>query len=511
MVIVDRALAQCNASRLWLGDLLVLFSGLLMPLGFAPLAWRVVPVISLSFLFLLLQNQLPARAARRGFLFGLGMFGLGVSWVYNSLHDFGSASIAVAALIAAGLVLIMACYLGLLAFVYRRWFSLRSWPAALLVFPALWVLTEWLRGWLFTGFPWLLLGYSQVDTWLAGYAPVGGALLVSFVCAVIAGALCLLLTSSIRRVALAASIIVAVLLAGNLLRNIIWTQPAGNNLSVALIQGAIPQAVKMQADSLYVNLERYVELTQPYLDRDLIIWPETAIHARSFRVETFLQQLENRLRENGSELLTGVFVHDFATDRYYNSLLRIGDGQRAAYHKQRLVPFGEYMPLRSVLEFARYYIDIPMSDIAAAEFSGIMTLAGYPAALGICYESAYPQVYRAQLPESAFMVNVSNDAWFGDSLAPHQHLEIARMRALEAARFMLRATNSGISAIIDSDGQLVARSKQFAADVVLGEIRPLKGATLFVKFGNWPVLLLCIVCLGAAFLLSRKSGNNQID
>lgn len=505
MLTVNKAVTQCNVSRLWLGDWLALLSGLLMPLGFAPLAWRVVPVLSLSLLFLLLQNQSPARAARRGFLFGLGMFGLGVSWVYNSLHDFGSASLPVATLIAMGLVLIMACYLGLMAFVYRRWFSLSLWLSAILLFPILWVLTEWLRGWLFSGFPWLLVGYSQVDTWLAGYAPVGGALLVGFIGAALAGSLGLLLVAGLRQRLLAAAIIPVLLLTGSLLENVNWSQPAGKAISVALVQGAIPQAVKMQPDSLYKSLQQYVGLTQPHLDRDLIVWPETAIHARTSSVETFLQQTESSLNETGAQLLTGIFSHDFTTDRYYNSLIKLGDGPRSVYHKQRLVPFGEYMPLRSVLEFARHYIDIPMSDLSAAEASEIMTLAGYPAALGICYESAYSQVYRAQLPESAFLVNVSNDAWFGNSLAPHQHLEIARMRALETARFMLRATNTGISAVIDSNGRIITRSKQFASDVVLSEITPLTGETLFVRFGNWPLLLFCFTGLGAGFLYRRYS------
>ncbi|MBN1378978.1 MAG: apolipoprotein N-acyltransferase [Gammaproteobacteria bacterium] len=509
MLFIQRILAHCNASRLWLGDCLALMAGMLMPLGFAPLAWRVVPIISLSLLFLLLQDQSPKRAAGRGFLFGFGMFGLGVSWVYNSLHDFGSASVWVATLIAVALILIMACYVGLSAYVYRRWFPVKPVPGLLLVMPAIWVLVEWLRGWLFTGFPWLLIGYSQVDTWLAGYAPIGGVLLVSLVSSVIAGALCLLLLGcNARQRLLAVAMICLLLFVGILLQGITWTQPAGKSISIALVQGAIPQHIKMQPRYLDISLQRYIELTEPYLDRDLIIWPETAIHAFSFTVEPFLRKLENDLRAHDSELLTGIFVHDFDADRYYNSLMTIGYGNRAVYRKQRLVPFGEYMPLRSLLEFARYYVNIPMSDIAAAKLPGRVNLVGYPVALGICYESAYPQVYREQLPDSVFMVNVSNDAWFGDSLAPHQHLEIARMRALEAARFMLRATNSGISAVIDSNGLVVARSSQFEEAVVLSEIEPLKGETLFIRFGNWLVLIVCIVSMGAAILISGKPNAN---
>jgi len=306
---------------------------------------------------------------------------------------------------------------------------------------------------------------------------------------------------------LAISIIVVLPLAGYGLQKINWVEPAGQPVSVALIQGAIPQEVKMQPGNLGISLERYTGLTEPYLDHDLIIWPETAIHATSSSVEFFLRNMENKVIAHHADLLTGIFLHDPGNDKYYNALLKLGDGKRSDYRKQRLVPFGEYMPFRRLLEFAKYYIEIPSADLSAATHGSAMQLAGYPVALGICYESAYPQIYRQQLPGAAFMVNVSNDAWFGDSLAPHQHLEIARMRALEAARFMLRATNSGISAVIDSRGGVVVRGKQFEKDVVTAEVTPLRGATLFALFGNWLIIPLCIIGILVAFLLSSRPKN----
>lgn len=509
MITVHRILGYCNQSRPWSGDLSALAAGVLMPLGFAPFGWRVVPIIALAVLFLLVQTLTPKRAAGRCFLFGLGMFGFGVSWVYNSLHDYGLAIVPVAALIAASLVLALSCFLAVVGAVYRRWFAFTPVYDMLLILPALWVLIEWSRSWMFTGFPWLLLGYSQIDTWLDGYVPMGGVLLAGLVAAVISGALGLLvMVRDVRQRLLAVGIILILPFIGYVIEKINWVEPAGKPLSVALVQGSIPQDVKMQPGNLQMSLDRYVELTEPYLNRDLIIWPETAIHASSFRVEGFLQEMEAKVRAYHSELLTGIFVHDFKRNTYYNSLLELGDGKRSNYYKQRLVPFGEYMPFRSILEFAKYYIDIPSADITPAKPGKIMRLAGYPAALGICYESAYPQIYRRQLPQSAFMVNVSNDAWFGDSLAPHQHLEIARARALEAGRFMLRATNTGISALIDFKGRVIVRGKQFEKEVVTGEFTPLRGATPFIRLGNWLVLLLCIAALIAARLLS---GKNRVD
>jgi apolipoprotein N-acyltransferase len=489
-----------------LGDALALLAGLIMPLGFAPFEWRFVPFMSLALLLVLLGVPSPRRAFFRGCLFGLGMFGLGVSWVYNSLHDFGGAAMPVAAAIAAGLVILNAAYIGLFGYLMRRWS-----PAVpdvyrnLLLFPAAWVFIEWLRSWLFTGFPWLLVGYSQVDTWLGGYAPVGGALTVSLMTAAVAGAAVTLIggKAGVHRLA-AAGVLLLVMVLGALLGMVRWTGPLGDPIRVALVQGNIPQDEKMKPENLALNLSHYYQLTRPHYDSsDLIIWPETAIPTFRHRVGDFLQALNLELEEHGTDLLTGVFVLDFDSRRYYNSVFKVGD-ERSVYYKRHLVPFGEYMPLRGLLEFLNNFIRIPMSDIAAGEGFRSLHLAGYEAAASICYESAYPDVFRNQLPGAAFLINVSNDAWFGDSLAPHQHLEIARMRALETGRYLLRATNTGISAIIDPQGRITARSPQFEVDVLTGQIQPMQGYTPFVRCGRTPLAVVLALILAAGERSRRR-------
>lgn len=499
-----RVLDYCNRSKPRLGDGLALGAGLLMPLAFAPFAIRLIPFVALPLFILLLHKLSPKHALLRGFLFGLGMFGLGVSWVFNSMYDFGSASIGVAALIAFSMVLINAVFFAGIAFTMQRYFySASRLQRNIIVFPALWVIVEWLRSWLFTGFPWLFLGYSQVDTVLAAFTPVGGVFLTSFITVFLVGVMVLIVSTDKRYKLFVAGTIVGILLLAFGLRFVQWTKAYDEPLSVALVQGAVPQEIRMQPEQLPVSEQRYKELTFPYFDRDLIVWPETAIPTFAAWAEPYLLTIEEQLNGSSTDLLTGIFTRDSTYQRYYNSLLKLSAEKalsRPAYHKRRLVPFGEFMPFRSALEFMRGYIDIPMSDIAVGESTPMMILAGYPVALGVCYESAYPQIYREQLPEAAYMINVSNDAWFGDSFAPHQHLEIAQVRALEFGRYMLRATNTGISAVIDPRGRIIARSKQFMPEVLLARFRPYTGSTPYVLLGNWPVLILCFVLISAAVI-----------
>ena len=468
-------------------------AGLLMPLGFAPFAWHYLPFIALAVLLSVLRNCSRSQAILRGVWFGLAMFGFGVSWVYNSLHDFGAASVPVSVAIAAGLVIINTVYIGLLG--YWMWCGRGySLPVqALLLFPALWLLMEWLRSWVLSGFPWLLVGYSQMDTWVGHYAPIGGTFLCGAIVAFSAGVLVLLIQGAGRARYLALGSVAILILFGMYCGTLQWTYPVGRTLNVSLVQGNIPQAIKLQPDKLDVSLNAYQTLSRDYYASDVIIWPETAVPTFQHRVQGFIKQLNAELQPTDTELLTGVFSYDFQERRYYNSLYHLGN--QTVYHKQRLVPFGEYMPFRELLAFMNQYIKIPLSDIAAATQPGQLQIAGYPVAASICYESAYASVFLAQLPAAAILINVSNDAWFGDSLAPFQHLEISRARARETGRYLLRATNTGISAIIDDQGRVVQRSPQFQADVLTGAVPLLQGTTPFVRTGYWPVVMLALAVL----------------
>ena len=482
--------------------------GAVVPLGFAPFGWYPVPVLALAALAGMLYRASPRQALWLGWLFGLGEFGVGVSWVHISIHQYGNAglalSIATMLLLVAYLALFpaaMGWLLGKTARASRALFMLAAFPAA-------WALSEWLRSWLFTGFPWLNLGYSQIDSPLAGFAPLFGVYGVGLVTAFSAGLLYLLARARGASRLVAVGLLPLVWLAGWQLNLHHWTQAAGDQLTVTLVQGNIPQELKWQPEQQRQTLERYLALTREHLDSDLVIWPETAVPAFYDQVDAdFLEPLRTEMRTNGVSLVTGIPVLDRRHWNYYNAVISL-DEPGAFYYKVHLVPFGEYLPLRHWLERALSFLPVPQADFTAGRIDQpLLKAAGYPVGVSICYEIAFGEQLIHALPKAAFLINVSNDAWFGDSLAPHQHEEMARMRARESERYLLRATNTGISAIIDADGKMVARSRQFETETVTQRVQPRAGATPYVRWGNWPVVL-----FSAALLLlvwwraSRLSG-----
>lgn len=485
------------------GQLLLAFAaGAAGVLAFAPFGLGLVAPVALAVLFFLWRHPArPGLNAWTGYAFGLGLMGFGVSWIRISIAQFGGVTPPLAVAITAVFVLFMAGYFALAGWLGGRLRPRADWAWLVFVLPAVWVLVEWLRGWLFTGFPWLALGYSQIDLTLAGYGPVLGVYGISLLLAVSAGLLNLLPRWPVV-------LLLAALWAGGLgLRQLGWTEAAGGPVRVSLLQGNIPQAQKWRRAMREPSLALYLDMTAAAADSRLVIWPETAVPAFASEVEdSLLAPLDALLREQGRDVLLGVVDGD-PDGEYYNAMLSLGASGRDHYHKRHLVPFGEYLPFdawtRPVLDFLR----IPMSDFSpGGNGRPLVTLAGHAAGIDICYEDAYGNEIIRALPEAAFLVNASNDAWFGDSLAPHQHLEIARMRALETERFLLRATNTGISAIIDPRGRLQGTSPQFEKATLTGEVQPLAGATPFVRWGNAAAVTLALLMLFAGMLRRPGAG-----
>ncbi|MBI5462551.1 MAG: apolipoprotein N-acyltransferase [Gammaproteobacteria bacterium] len=469
--------------------------GASVPLAFAPFEVFPLAVLAPALWFLLLRDTAPAVALRRGFAFGLGMFGAGVSWVYISIHYFGHSPLPAALGVMLLLVAYMSVFPAALAYVGARR-RVHGARVFLLLLPAGWALAEWLRSWLFTGFAWLNLGYTQIDSPLAGYAPVLGVYGVSWLTALSAGLLAWALSTAGRARWLGPVLLALLWLGGAQLKHYAWTQVAGAPLRVSLIQGNIPQDEKWDPAQQVATLEKYLNLTRGEWSEqgrerlDLVIWPETAIPAFQHQVaDNFLAPLTEEARRVGTDLLTGIPVLDRERWEYYNAVIGIGQDE-GAYYKHHLVPFGEYLPLRKILGTLLQVMPLPVADFSAGKLGQpLVRAAGYPVGISICYEIIFGEEIIAQLPQAAFLVNVSNDAWFGDSLAPHQHLEMARMRALETGRYLLRATNTGITAIIGPDGTLRERGPQFETTVVRGSIEPRKGSTPYVRWGNWPVVI----------------------
>jgi apolipoprotein N-acyltransferase len=483
-----------------------LLAGLLSVAGFAPYSLFWLPILALSGMLLIWNGCTPRRAAVTGWWYGLGLMGGGVYWMHISIAQFGGVSLPLALLLTLLFVTAAALYFALVGWGWRILSPNRPGIATyLLLFPALWLLVEWLRGWLFSGFPWLWLGYAQIDSPLAGYAPLIGVLGVGGIAATMAGGTAWLLRAQ-GRVWPAWLLLITLPLAGHWLGNRAWTEDSGERLEVAMVQGNIAQSMKWRPEEFNRILETYVSLTLPVLDKDLVIWPETAIPAFAGSVdELLLTPLEERIRQQGSRLLLGLPMQG-EDGRYYNAMLQLGGESRSHYHKRHLVPFGEFMPLRPLLEPITDWLRIPMSDFAPGQAERpLLDLGKSTAGLSICYEDAFGNEVRQALPQAGILINASNDAWFGDSIAPHQHLEIARMRALEGGRWLLRSTNTGISALIDHRGKVLATSPQFLPHRLEGVVEIRRGATPYVRFGDWWLVLGALLVVLGGLARGKRS------
>jgi apolipoprotein N-acyltransferase len=471
-------------------------------LGFAPFEIFPLPIVTLALLFRLWQKTSPRGAAWLGFCYGLGFFLAGVSWVYVSLHDVGgmAAPVAIAAtvLFCAYLALFPALAGYLSCRLLANEASADFYKNALLV-AGLWTLTEWLRGWLFTGFPWLALGYSQSPpSPLAGYAAVLGSYGIGFLVALIAA---LLAFGWKRKTAWLA--IVAILGAGALLRGMDWTQPTGEPVAVSLLQGNIPQSLKWVPERLPLSIDAYVGLARKN-PASLTILPETSI---PLFFDELPRDVLKALTQHGDALLGVAIRH--REGGYVNGAVAVGKSAVtpeltfASYAKRHLVPFGEYIP--PGFDWFFKLVHIPMADFSAGpRDQPPLAIAGQKIAPNICYEDLFGEEIIRALPQATLLVNLSNTAWFGDSLAQPQHLQIARLRAMETGRTMLRATNTGITAAIAPDGRVLAALPAFTAGALRVEAQGFTGLTPYARWGNALALLIAIGAVLPAFLAAYR-------
>ncbi len=533
--------------------LIAFLAGLAAVFGFAPFGIFPLPLISLAVLFWLWsQAERPAQAATIGFAFGMGLFCFGVGWIYVALHEYGYMHPILAALATALFAAVNATLpatagyaqakLGAANFlppsfprtressktnnprsgqnhaaplrgnVLFNWipaFAGMTKPTVslLLIMPAIWTLAEWLRGLLFTGFPWLTFGYSQAPlSPLAGFAPLLGVYGVSLLLAVSAALLLLLWQSRWSKTGkLALGLLLVMWIGGALLRNVAWTTPQGEPLKVSLLQGNIAQDEKFEEDKLVNTLETYRRLAQSS-DARLIVMPETALPLLRENVPEMYQQiLGDHVRKNGGDILIGAFEKE--NGNYYNSVYSLGSAESQHYRKNHLVPFGEFIPLRTLFGwFVNEVLQIPMGDqTSGGAQQPPLAVAGQKIAVNICYEDAFGEEIIRALPEATLLVNVTNDAWYGHSHAAMQHNQLSQMRALETGRMMLRATNTGVTSVIGVDGRILEMLPQHEEGELTAEVQGYVGSTPYVRWGNGGVLVLIALMLLAAWKLHRRT------
>lgn len=491
---------RTKSMTLFLG---LLFAGALLPLALAPFSYWPIAIISMAILFSNIYEQSAKNAFTRSLIFGLGMFGSGVSWVFVSMYVFGDIS-ALLALIGTFLFCLFNAIFFALPFMLCSLMPKRRF-LALAVLPALWVISEWIRSWLFTGFPWLYAGYSHTDTWLSGWAPVGGVLLLSFFTALAAAALTQIRVHKDLGSTLAALSLVAVMFLGGLaLQKIDWTEPVETSVSVALIQPNVDQSDKWSITMRSQILHNLVAQTEPHWGADIIIWPEGAIPVLYTQISDFLDDIHQRALASKTTLITGLPSNQKPEGPYYNSMLALG-ASHGIYNKTRLVPFGEYVPLEKLIRGLNNFFDLPMSSFSlGSKNQPLLTAAGQNISTAICYEIAYPDLVAKNSRNSNILLTVSNDAWFGDSIAPSQHMQMARMRAIENAKPVMRGTNNGITGFIDHRGTVIKQLSQFSPGVLTATVTPYIGVTLFSKFGSWPIVIFSLLILTFLVLMRLR-------
>lgn len=483
----------------WVCAAVLVVAGALQTLTLTPFnLWWLGPV-SIALILLVTVHQRPTALFRSGWLVGVGLFASGVSWIYISISEHGNTGTAIAVVLMALFIAGVALFHGL-AFWFWGKLAKQSPIRRLLLFPAIWVLGDWLRNWLLTGFPWLYLGTAHTDGPLAGLAPVLGVHGVTFMITLTGAAAYaiawLLLTGHRRYAGLTLMAGLLPWIVGPILHQVSWTQLADEPVSVAAVQGNIPQQIKWDPEFQRKQMTTYLELSRDYWQKDLVIWPETAIPVPQDQAGELIHYIDGQLGEQ-STLITGIPWYGYSADvedyTFHNSIMATGNGE-GMYHKQKLVPFGEYVPMAGVLRGIIGFFDLPMSNFTPGpEYQSPLQANGTRVMPYICYEVTYPDFVAFNARGAGLLLTVSNDAWFGDSIGPLQHLQMARMRALETGRYMLRATNNGVTAIIDNRGRIRERIPQFERAVLTGEAYSASGSTPYMQTGSWPVLTLAII------------------
>ncbi len=491
--------------------LLLLLSGASLTLAFAPFnMWLLtIPALALAIRQVIKLKHRPFLA---GWLFGAGWFGAGISWVHVSIADFGGLPIAASIGIMALLCGYLSLYPALATKLTAKYFSPHLWPMAL---PLFWVAAEWLRSWMLTGFPWLSLGYSQLESPLSGFAPIIGETGISAL--IVISATLFALIHNKRTFANAVLVALCLFTSGYLLKQHTWVAPQ-KTYSVGMAQGNIAQSLRWVPEQDGPTMDTYWKLTESLWDNDLIIWPEAAVPKLEPLAQPYLAKVNERAFQENTALITGIVNYNWEADEAWNNLIVLGKRTPDAaypdyqyfhnnrFSKHHLLPVGEFVPFEDWLRPLAPLFDLPMSSFSRGDYQQANLEAnGIHLAPAICFEIAFPHQVMANVFENTDMIiTVSNDAWFGHSHGPAQHLQIAQMRALELGRPVVRATNNGITAFIDHRGEITARLPQFMAGNISAPVVATRGFTPYYHLQELGVWFIVILLFVSALLLRRR-------
>lgn len=498
--------------------LLAVPAGAIATLTFAPYNYWLLAPVSIALLLWLLQEQTVKRSGLIGFLWGLGLFGTGISWVHVSIDTFGGMPKIASVFLMSSLISYLALYPAAFGALFNRFNRGRPFHQLMLSGPVIWLLLDWVRGWALTGFPWLWMGYGQIDSPLASLAPILGVEGITLALVLISGALVASVVYRNWKPLMVPVLIMALTWAAS---TVSWVVPdPTKNLDVALIQGNVPQELKWLPSERWPTLMKYTDLTRENWDADIIVWPEAAIPALEAHLPTFLQNLDSAARNNNSTVITGV-LDQKEDGQYFNNILTLGKNaygpyqydKATRYSKHHLLPFGEFVPFGDLLRPIAPLFNLPMSSFSRGDLvQPNLEASGYSIAPALCYEVAFSEQVRKNVNiDTELLLTLSNDAWFGTSIGPFQHMEIAQMRALELGKPLIRSTNTGITAVVDHTGQIIKQIPQFETAVLRATITPTEGLTPYTTLGSWPLYFYSLWSLTLSMILIRRRSGRFRD
>lgn len=491
VVLTNASLPNSTVKTKYLPYLVTFFCGLLGPLSFAPFHFPGLVFLSIAGFYYTLNCYSDKKAFLLGLFYGLGFFGLGVSWIIISIHDYGNLNYAIASLATLGFIFYLALFKALVSHCFKLLHQQNNIINGLL-FSSLWCLSEYLRATLFTGFPWLLLGTAQMDTPLGNLFPVigiyGVSFLSTFACALLSFAV---QDQSIKRYWYVCAFVL-VLIIPESLKNIQWTDTKPAPLSTAVIQANLAMRDKWDDSLFWSMLKHYEKNINALLGTNIIILPESAIPLPSSYLSEYLLSLHHRVREANSALLLGILQPTDETERYfYNSMISLGHA-KGEHIKQHLVPFGEYLP--KPIAAINQWLNLEAPNITPGKKIQPLIMVGkHPIASLICYEIAYPHLLRLQLPVAEWIISISDDGWFGHSLASYQQQQMAQVLSALTGRFQILANNDGLSSVIDTKGQITDSLPPFSSGILQSKVFSATGVTPWVWWGDSPVLLICTI------------------